>query len=84
MAGITTIEAANGFLRERYIPQFNAQFSVAAAEKTAFRRPSRSDLYWIFTPQTERVVAKDNTVAIGSRHWQIEKTRFRHEPSKQE
>ena len=21
---------------------------------------------------------KDNTVAIGSRHWQIEKTRFRH------
>jgi len=79
LAGITTIEAANGFLRERYIPQFNAQFSVAAAEKgTAFRRPSRSDLYWIFTVQTERVVAKDNTVAIGSRHWQIEKTRFRH------
>ena len=79
LAGITTIEAANGFLRERYIPQFNAQFSVAAAEKgTAFRRPSRSDLNWIFTVQTERVVAKDNTVAIGSRHWQIEKTRFRH------
>jgi transposase len=79
LAGITTTEAANGFLRERYIPQFNAQFSVAAAEKgTAFRRPSRSDLNWIFTVQTERVVAKDNTVAMGSRHWQIEKTRFRH------
>ena len=85
LAGITTIEAANGFLRERYIPQFNAQFSVAAAENgTAFRRSSRSDLNWIFTVQTERVVAKDNTVAMGSRHWQIEKTRFRHEPSKQE
>jgi hypothetical protein len=27
--------------------------------------------------QTERVVAKDNTVAIGERVWQIEKSRFR-------
>ena len=28
--------------------------------------------------QTERVVAKDNTVAMGSRSWQIDKTQFRH------
>jgi hypothetical protein len=34
-------------------------------------------LNWIFTVQTERVVAKDNTVAIGGRLWQIDKTRFR-------
>jgi hypothetical protein len=27
--------------------------------------------------QTERVVAKDNTVAIADRNWQLEKTRFR-------
>jgi len=26
--------------------------------------------------QTERVVAKDNTVAIGSQRWQIDKTKF--------
>jgi hypothetical protein len=32
---------------------------------------------WIFTVQTERVVAKDNTVAIGERQWQIDKRRFR-------
>jgi hypothetical protein len=51
---------------------------VAAAEKgTAFRRTSRSDLNWIFTVQTERVVEKDNTVAIRDRWWQIDKTRFR-------
>ena len=37
----------------------------------------RSDLNWIFTVQTERVVAKDNTVSIGARQWQIDKTRFR-------
>jgi transposase len=78
LAGITTAEGANGFLRDRYIEEFNSQFQVSAVEKgTAFRRTSRSDLNWIFTVQTERVVAKDNTVAIGDRLWQIDKTRFR-------
>jgi transposase len=78
LAGITTVDGANAFLRERYIGEFNAKFSVAAAEKgTAFRRTSRSDLNWIFTIQTERTVNKDNTVAIGNRSWQIDKTRFR-------
>ena len=77
LAGISTVEGANAFLREKYIPVFNAKFSVAAEEKgTAFRRTSRSDLNWIFTVQTERVVAKDNTVAIGGRLWQIDKTKF--------
>jgi transposase len=78
LAGITTVEGANAFLRERYVAEFNAKFTVAAAEKgTAFRRTSRSDLNWIFTVQTERMVAKDNTIAIGDRSWQIDKSRFR-------
>src|SRR5882757_3935875 len=78
LAGIQTVEAANAFLRTRYIAKFNEQFAAAAEQKgTAFRRSSRSDLNWIFTVQTERVVAKDNTVAMGNRHWQIDKTRFR-------
>ena len=79
LAGIQTLEEANRFLREHYIGDFNAKFMVAAAQKgTAFRRCSRTDLDWIFTIQTERVVAKDNTVAIGNRRWQIEQSRFRH------
>src|ERR1700704_1279646 len=78
LAGITTVEGANRFLRDRYITEFNQKFSVAAAEKgTAFRRATRSDLEWVFSVQTERVVGKDNTVAIGDRLWQIEKSRFR-------
>jgi transposase len=78
LAGITTVEAANAFLRERYIAEFNAKFTVPAKDKgTAFRKTSRTDLNWIFTVQTERVVAKDNTVAIGDRNWQLEKSRFR-------
>ena len=79
LAGIRTVEQANRFLGERYIAEFNRKFVVAAAEKgTAFRRCSRKDLNWIFTVQTERVVSKDNTVAIGDRRWQLERTRFRH------
>jgi hypothetical protein len=78
LAGISTVEGANAFLREKYIAEFNTRFSVPAVEKgTAFRRTSRSDLNWIFTVQTERVVEKDNTVAIRDRWWQIDKTRFR-------
>jgi transposase len=78
LAQVTTVEGANQFLREQYITRFNGQFTVAAQQKgTAFRRTSRTDLNWIFTVQTERVVAKDNTVAIGDRTWQIDKTRFR-------
>ena len=77
LAGIATLEGANAFLRQSYIAEFNQKFTVAAAEKgTAFRRTSRSDLNWIFTVQTERVVAKDNTVAIGERRWQLGKSRF--------
>jgi hypothetical protein len=73
------MEAANRFLRERYIGEFNGKFTVKATERgTAFRRCSRADLDWIFTVQSERVVAKDNTVAIAARSWQIDKSRFRH------
>jgi len=77
VAGITAVEAANAFLRERYIAEFNRRFKVSAEQPgTAFRPSSRSDLDWVFTIQTERVVAKDNTVAIADRRWQLEKTLF--------
>jgi len=77
--GIDSVEEADRFLREGYIGEFNAKFQLTAEQKgTAFRRSSRSDLNWIFTIQSERTVAKDNTVAIGERCWQLDKTRFRH------
>lgn len=79
LAGITAVEQANAFLKQRYIAEFNDKFTVQAKEKgTAFRKTSRTDLNWVFTVQTERVVAKDNTVAIGDQTWQLEKCRFRH------
>lgn len=79
LAGIGTLDEANAFLRERYIAEFNQKFAVPAKEKgTAFRRSSRSDLDWIFSMQTDRVVARDNTIAFRDQCWQIEKTRWRH------
>ena len=79
LAGITTVEQANHFLRERYIAEFNQKFTVKAAVRdTAFRRCGRSDLDWIFSIQTERVVGKDNTVAVRDQWWQLDKSRWRH------
>jgi len=78
LAGIATVEAANQFLRGRYIADFNRRFVVKAAQPgTAFRKCGRRDLDLVFSIQTERVVEKDNTVAIGTRWWQIEKCRWK-------
>ena len=84
VAGLTTLEDANRFLREQYIAEFNEKFSVPAQERgTAFRPCGRRELDYIFSVQTERVVDKDNTVAIGERWWQIEKSRWRYSLAKQ-
>jgi transposase len=84
VAGISQLEDANRFLREQYIGEFNGRFSVAAQERgTAFRPSGRRDLDFVFSIQTERVVEKNNTVAIGERWWQIEKSRWRYSLAKQ-
>jgi transposase len=84
LAGITCLAEANRFLAERYIAEFNGQFAVPAPLRgTAFRRCGRKDLDLVFSMQTERVVAQDNTVAIGDRWWQIEKCRWRHSLARQ-
>jgi transposase len=79
LAHITTLEQANRFLRQHYIAEFNRRFTVPAAEKgTAFCRCTRRDLEWVFSIQTERVVSKDNTVAIRDQWWQLERCRWKH------
>ena len=79
LAGLTTVDEANRFLHVHYIAEFNQRFRVPAAERgTAFRPCTRRDLEWVFTIQTERVVGKDNTVAIKDRWWQLEKCRWRY------
>ena len=76
--GIVTPEAANRFLREEYIAEFNQRFSVAASERgTAFVPLRRKDLDLVFSIQHERIVARDNTVSFANRVWQLERSKLR-------
>lgn len=77
-AGIATIEAANRFLAEVYLPMHNRRFAVAAAEPgSAFVPWMRSDLAEILCHQEERVVGNDNTVIFGKLRLQIEPSPLR-------
>ena len=72
LAGITEMAAANRFLTERFLPQYNDRFMVQATEPgTAFVPWIGTNLTDILCVQEERVVAKDNTVHYHRQHLQI-------------
>ena len=78
LAGITTLEEANRFLRERYIAEFNGRFQVAPAQPgSAFVACRRKDLDLIFALQFERTVNRDNTVSFQNLQLQIERVHWR-------
>lgn len=78
LRGIRSLEAANRFLREHYIAEFNGRFQVPAAQRgSAFVRRSSRDLDLIFALQFERTVNRDNTVSIQNLRLQIEPVRWR-------
>jgi len=65
LAGIGSVEAANRFLREHYIAEFNRRFQVAAGQPgSAFLPCRRRDLDLVFALQFERSVNRDNTVSF--------------------
>jgi transposase len=78
LRGITTVEAANRFLRQEYVAEFNRRFAVAAGQPgSAFLPLAGQDFERVFALQHERVVNRDNTVEIAHRVLQIEKTPWR-------
>jgi transposase len=75
---IRTLEAANRFLREDYIAEFNQRFQVAPRQRGNAFVPCRSrDLEQIFSLQFERSVNRDNTVSFQNLSLQIEQVRWR-------
>src|SRR5919109_213673 len=75
---IHTVEAANAFLREHYIAEFNRRFQVPAAQRrNAFIANRRRDLDLVFALQFERTVNRDNTVSFQNLRLQIEPVPFR-------
>jgi Homeodomain-like domain len=78
LRGIGSLEAANRFLREHYMAEFNTRFQVPAAQRgSAFVRRSSRDLDLVFALQFERTVNRDNTVSIQNLRLQIEPVRWR-------
>jgi hypothetical protein len=76
--GIKGLDAANAFLRERYIAEFNQRFQVAAAERGSAFLPRRGqDLERVFSLQWERTVNRDNTVTWQNLTLQIERVKWR-------
>ena len=70
--------AANRFLREEYIAEFNRRFQVAPRQRGNAFVPCRSrDLERIFSLQFERSVNRDNTVSFQNPSLQIERVRWR-------
>ena len=75
---ITTVDAANEFLRQEWLELHNASFSVEAEQTgTAFLPYPGRDLEKIFSQQQERVVDNDNTVRFEGRCLQIPQQTFR-------
>jgi transposase len=65
VAGITTISAANAYLREVYLPQHNATFSHPPRDpESAWVALGDADLDQILCHQETRTVGHDNTVAL--------------------
>jgi transposase len=78
LRGINSVTAANDFLREEYIAEFNRRFQVPAAQRgNAFVACRRRDLDLVFSLQFERSVNRDNTVSFQNLVLQIERTRWR-------
>ena len=78
LRGINSVTAANDFLRDEYIAEFNRRFQVPAAQRgNAFVACRRRDLDLVFSLQFERSVNRDNTVSFQNLVLQIERTRWR-------
>ena len=67
MRGVTGMEAANRYLRETYLPAFNAEFARPPREDRPAFVPlgADTDLDAILCEPRERTVGRDNCVQFG-------------------
>ena len=79
VAGITTVAAADAYLRDRFLPAFNRQFAVRPLDPTpAFLPYVGRPIEDVLCIQEDRVVGNDNTVRYGRRVLQIPPSPQRH------
>ncbi len=72
VAGVATLEAANRYLAEHFVPAHNATFARAPRDPaSAFVALGSADLDAILCHEETRMVARDNTISVGRRTLQI-------------
>jgi hypothetical protein len=72
VAGITDYAAANGYLVQHFVPDFNRRFTVTPAQAgSAFVSLGGVDLELLLSAQHERVVRNDSTVPFEARTLQL-------------
>lgn len=76
LAGVSSIEEANRFLREgNFIADHNAKFAVPAAQKGDAHMPANYyDLESIFCVKEERVLANDYTITFNKQIFQLKRS----------
>jgi hypothetical protein len=78
-AGVATVAAANSYLRETFVPAYNARFAKPAAEPgTAFVAYAGPPLDDGLCVQVDRQVGRDNGVVWSGRSLQIQPQLHRH------
>ena len=73
MVGTSTLDAANRFLAEYWVPLWNERFAVEPRDARDVHRPlpPGTDLEALFAETETRRVARDFTVRFKNRYWQI-------------
>jgi hypothetical protein len=78
LAGITTVEAANAWLKAHYLAEHNAAFAIKAEQEgTAFVTDRHEVWRETLCVIEERTVANDNTIAWNGRRLQLPQSRLR-------
>jgi transposase len=78
LAGITDVEAANRWLREHYIAEYNAAFAIAPEQEGSAFVPDWAGAWReILCVIEERTVGNDNTVAWAGKRLQLPASRLR-------
>ena len=79
LARIKTLGGANRYLKERFVPDYNARFAVPAAEPgSAFVPYVGRPIEDVLCVQEDRIVGADNCVSWNRRSLQIPPQRHRH------
>jgi hypothetical protein len=78
LAGISSFEAANRFIRAVYLPEHNLRFAKPPEiAESALLAVDPARINEILCVEEERVVARDNTVAYGGLRLQLPESRVR-------